>query len=189
MAAVARARSSAGSAAASLGCGVRLKFLTLAAKPGPVPRAARPLVPSLLAVLVLANSAAAARLVVVVLRTLPEGQAPPLSPSFWWVPAYLAWPPRPAPALAIYLIVSQFQWRPPRGRTRSRLGIGEQRAVRHLDDQRARNRQAVRSRISLTSSIDVSGCRNTKRPTVSPSHLVGGTNAISSSCNACAHFL
>jgi hypothetical protein len=58
-------------------CGVRLKFLTLAAKPGPVPRAARPLVPSLWAVLVLANSAAAARLVVVVLRTLPEDQAPP----------------------------------------------------------------------------------------------------------------
>ncbi len=59
------------------GCGVRLKFLTLAAKPGPVARAARPLVPSLLAVLV-ANSAAAARLVVVVLRTPPEGQAAPL---------------------------------------------------------------------------------------------------------------
>jgi hypothetical protein len=58
-----------------------------------------------------------------------------------------------------------------------------------LDGQRAGNRQAVRSRISLTSSIDVSGCRKAKRPTVSPSHLVGGTNAISSSCNACAHLL
>lgn len=47
----------------------------MVAKPGPVPRAAR-LILSLFAVRVLANSAAAARLVVV-LRTPPEGQAPP----------------------------------------------------------------------------------------------------------------
>jgi len=54
-----------------------LVLLAVAAKPGPVPRAARPLILSLFAVLVLANSAAAARLVVVVLRSPPEGQAPP----------------------------------------------------------------------------------------------------------------
>jgi hypothetical protein len=51
-------------------------LLAVVAKPGPVPRAARPLILSLFAVRVLANSAAAARLVVV-LRTPPEGQAPP----------------------------------------------------------------------------------------------------------------
>ena len=56
---------------------VFLALLVVAAKPGPVPRAARPLILSLFAVLVLANSAAAARLVVVVLRTPPTGQAPP----------------------------------------------------------------------------------------------------------------
>ena len=56
---------------------VFLVLLAVAAKPGPVPRAARPLILSLFAVLVLANSAAAARLVVVALRTTPEGQAPP----------------------------------------------------------------------------------------------------------------
>jgi hypothetical protein len=56
---------------------VFLVLLAVAAKPGPVPRAARPLILSLFAVLVLANSAAAARLVVVVLRTTPKGQAPP----------------------------------------------------------------------------------------------------------------
>jgi hypothetical protein len=99
----------------------------------------------------------------------------------------LAWPRRPA--LRDLLDRSAVPLASTKGRTRLRLGIGEQPAVRHLDDQRARNRQAVRSRISLTSSIDVSGCRNTKRPTVSPSHLVGGTNAISSSCNDCAHLL
>lgn len=101
----------------------------------------------------------------------------------------LAWPRRPARALWDLLDRSAVPLASTKGRTRLRLGIGEQPAVRHLDDQRARNRQAVRSRISLTSSIDVSGCRNTKRPTVSPSHLVGGTNAISSSCNDCAHLL
>ena len=51
-------------------------LLVVAAKPGPVPRAARPLILSLFAVLVLANTAAAARLVVVVLRPPPPG-APP----------------------------------------------------------------------------------------------------------------
>jgi len=51
-------------------------LLAAVAKPGPVPRAARPLILSLFAVRVLANGAAAARLVVV-LRTPPEGQAPP----------------------------------------------------------------------------------------------------------------
>jgi hypothetical protein len=56
---------------------VFLALLVVAAKPGPVPRAARPLILSLFAVLVLANSAAAARLVVVVLRTPPTGHAPP----------------------------------------------------------------------------------------------------------------
>src|SRR6478736_5743722 len=56
---------------------VFLVLLAVAAKPGPVPRAARPLILSLFAVLVLANSAAAARLVIVVLRSPPEGQAPP----------------------------------------------------------------------------------------------------------------
>ena len=56
---------------------VFLVLLVVAAKPGPVSRAARPLILSLFAVLVLANSAAAARLVVVVLRTTPKGEAPP----------------------------------------------------------------------------------------------------------------
>ena len=56
---------------------VFLVLLAVAAKPGPVPRAARPLILSLFAVLVLANSAAAARLVVVALRTTPKGQTPP----------------------------------------------------------------------------------------------------------------
>ena len=54
-----------------------LALLAVAAKPGPVPRAARPLILSLFAVLVLANTIAAARLVVVVLRTPPTGHAPP----------------------------------------------------------------------------------------------------------------
>jgi hypothetical protein len=101
----------------------------------------------------------------------------------------LAWPRRPARALWDLLDRSAV---PLASALRS-----DSLAPRHrrtaggptLDDQRAGNRQPVRSRISLTSSIDVSGCRNAKRPTVSPSHLVGGTNAISSSCNACAHLL
>ncbi len=52
-------------------------LFAMAAKPGPVPRAARPLVLSLFAVLVLANTVAATRLVAVVLRSTPEGQAAP----------------------------------------------------------------------------------------------------------------
>ena len=44
----------------------------------------------------------------------------------------------------------------------------------------------VRSRIWCTRSIGVCGMRKTKRPTVSPSHLLGGMNAISSSCSASA---
>ena len=55
------------------------------------------------------------------------------------------------------------------------------------DARGAVERQAVRSRISWTSSMVVCGCRNAKRPTVSPSHFVGGMKAISSSCKACAH--
>ena len=55
-----------------------LALLAVAAKPGPVPRAARPLILSLFAVLVLANSAAAARLVVVVLRTPQLARPRPL---------------------------------------------------------------------------------------------------------------
>ena len=56
---------------------VVLILLAVAAKPGPVPRGARPLVLSLFAVLILANTAAAARLVTLVLRSTPEGQTPP----------------------------------------------------------------------------------------------------------------
>lgn len=56
---------------------VVLVLLVVAAKPGPVPRAARPLVLTLFAVLIAANTAAAARLVVVVLRSTPKGQTPP----------------------------------------------------------------------------------------------------------------
>ncbi len=56
---------------------VVLILLAVAAKPGPVPRAARPLVLSLFAVLILANTAAAVRLVALVLRSTPEGEAPP----------------------------------------------------------------------------------------------------------------
>jgi uncharacterized membrane protein len=56
---------------------VVLILLAVAAKPGPVPRAARPLVLSLVAVLILANTAAAVRLVALVLRSTPNGEAPP----------------------------------------------------------------------------------------------------------------
>ena len=55
---------------------VVLLLLAVAAKPGPVPRAARPLILSLFAVLVLANTAAAIRLVIVVLRGPSNGHAP-----------------------------------------------------------------------------------------------------------------
>ena len=51
---------------------VFLVLLGVAAKPGPVPRGARPLVLSLFAVLVVANTAAAARLVALVLEH-PQG--------------------------------------------------------------------------------------------------------------------
>jgi hypothetical protein len=44
----------------------------------------------------------------------------------------------------------------------------------------------VRSRISRTRSMLVCGCRKANRPTVSPSHFVGGMKATSSSCRACA---
>src|SRR3954462_11025819 len=56
---------------------VVLILLAVAAKPGPVPRAARPLVQSLFAALILANSPAADRLVTFARRTTPGGQPPP----------------------------------------------------------------------------------------------------------------
>lgn len=55
---------------------VALVLLGVAARPGPVPRAARPLILWLFAVLVLANTSAAARLVIVVLRTPAAGEHP-----------------------------------------------------------------------------------------------------------------
>lgn len=56
---------------------VALILILIAAKPGPVPRAARPAILSLFGVLILANTGAAVRLVVLVLRSTPPGQAPP----------------------------------------------------------------------------------------------------------------
>ncbi|EWT01958.1 hypothetical protein N865_20305 [Intrasporangium oryzae NRRL B-24470] len=56
---------------------VVLILLAVAAKPGPVPRAARPLVLTLVAVLIVANTGAAVRLVALVLRSTPEGETPP----------------------------------------------------------------------------------------------------------------
>ncbi|GAA2164123.1 hypothetical protein FHX52_2232 [Humibacillus xanthopallidus] len=56
---------------------VLLILLAVAAKPGPVPRAARPLVLSLVAVLIAANTGAAVRLVALVLRSTPKGETPP----------------------------------------------------------------------------------------------------------------
>ena len=56
---------------------VVLVLLAVAAKPGPVPRSARPLMLTLFAVLIAANTAAAVRLVVVILRSTPKGQTPP----------------------------------------------------------------------------------------------------------------
>jgi hypothetical protein len=56
---------------------VVLMLVALAARPGPVPRAARPLILTLSAVLIGANTAAAARLAVLVLQGTPRGQAPP----------------------------------------------------------------------------------------------------------------
>ncbi len=52
-------------------------LLAVAAKPGPVPRVARPLILVLFTVLVLANTAAAVRLVAQVLRSTPAGETPP----------------------------------------------------------------------------------------------------------------
>lgn len=54
-----------------------LILFAVAAKPGPVPRAARPLILSLFTVLILANTTAAVRLVALVLRSTPKGQTPP----------------------------------------------------------------------------------------------------------------
>lgn len=56
---------------------VALMLIVIAAKPGPVPRAARPLILSLFGVLIMANTGAASRLVVLVLRSTPPGQTPP----------------------------------------------------------------------------------------------------------------
>ena len=53
---------------------VVLVLLIVAAKPGPVPRAARPFILSLFAVLILANTAAAGRLVIFVLRNTHPGR-------------------------------------------------------------------------------------------------------------------
>lgn len=56
---------------------VVLVLVAVAARPGPVPRAARPLILTLSTVLIGANTAAAARLLLLVLRSTPAGQAPP----------------------------------------------------------------------------------------------------------------
>ena len=56
---------------------VFLVLLAVAARPGPIPRGARPLILTLFGVLVAANTAAAARLVVLVLRSTPPGHSPP----------------------------------------------------------------------------------------------------------------
>jgi hypothetical protein len=77
---------------------VFLVLLVVAAKPGPVSRAARPLILSLFAVLVLANSAAAARLVLVVLRTTPKGEAPPTVTQLL-VGAAIVWLPISSPSV------------------------------------------------------------------------------------------
>ncbi|GAA2139357.1 hypothetical protein GCM10009844_08060 [Nocardioides koreensis] len=55
---------------------VAVVLLAVAARRGPVPRAARPLVLSLSAVLIAANTAAAVRLLVVILRSTPADQEP-----------------------------------------------------------------------------------------------------------------
>ena len=54
--------------------GVSLVLLAIAAKPGPVPRGARPLILTLFGVLIAANTAAAVRLVMLVLRSTPAGR-------------------------------------------------------------------------------------------------------------------
>jgi hypothetical protein len=53
-----------------------LVLVGMATKPGPVPRAARPLILTLTAVLIAANTAAASRLVALVLRSTPHGEEP-----------------------------------------------------------------------------------------------------------------
>ena len=59
---------------------VVLVLVAVAARPGPVPRAARPLVLSLVAVLILANAAAASSLVILSCAT-PTGSSRPPSRS------------------------------------------------------------------------------------------------------------
>ena len=54
-----------------------LVLLAVAAKPGPVPRAARPLILTLFLILIAANTTAAVRLVALVLRSTPRGETPP----------------------------------------------------------------------------------------------------------------
>lgn len=54
-----------------------LVLLVIAAKPGPVPRAARPVILGLFVVLVSANTVAAIRLVVAVMKGTPPGGHPP----------------------------------------------------------------------------------------------------------------
>ena len=56
---------------------VLLVLLIVAAKPGPIPRTARPLILCLFALLVIANMLAAGRLVILVLRETPPGSHPP----------------------------------------------------------------------------------------------------------------
>jgi len=56
---------------------VVLMLLLVAARPGPVPRGARPFILTLFGSLVVANTTAAVRLVALVLRSTPKGQAPP----------------------------------------------------------------------------------------------------------------
>ena len=56
---------------------VVLMLSAVAAKPGPVPRGARPFILTLFATLIVANTAAAARLVGLVLRSTPKGETPP----------------------------------------------------------------------------------------------------------------
>jgi hypothetical protein len=56
---------------------VVLMLSGVAVRPGPVPRGARPFILILFGVLIVANIASAARLVVLVLRSTPAGETPP----------------------------------------------------------------------------------------------------------------
>ncbi len=56
---------------------VALVLLGMAARPGPVPGGARPLILVLVATLIAANTAAALRLLVLVVRSTPTGERPP----------------------------------------------------------------------------------------------------------------